>query len=220
MDRRKFLNTLSASAAASIAGAATLSAKADALEDAMEAGIEKRRAKPEHCFIEEGWPYDENDKRPYYQHYDPALPQMPKAPTLMDFYKLRFSTNHVTQSARLAQKNGSSEKVVLACLMHDIGLSIMGTDHGYWAAQLVRPYVDEEIAWAIEKHQALRFFPDKEVGYEYPERYFEYFGEDYVPEPYLKEEHDRAKNHKWYMSSREITINDLYSFDQSLMTCF
>jgi hypothetical protein len=216
MDRRKFLNTLSASAAASIAGAATLSAKADALEDAMEAGIEKRRAKPEHCFIEEGWPYDENDKRPYYQHYDPALPPMPKAPTLLDFYKLRFSTNHVTQSARLAQKNGSSEKVVLACLMHDIGLSIMGTDHGYWAAQLVRPYVDEEVAWAIEKHQALRFFPDKEVGYEYPERYFEYFGEDYVPEPYLKEEHDRAKNHKWYMSSREITINDLYSFDPDL----
>jgi hypothetical protein len=128
MDRRKFLNTLSASAAASIAGAATLSAKADALEDAMEAGIEKRRAKPEHCFIEEGWPYDENDKRPYYQHYDPALPPMPKAPTLLDFYKLRFSTNHVTQSARLAQKNGSSEKVVLACLMHDIGLSIMGTN--------------------------------------------------------------------------------------------
>lgn len=216
MDRRRFLNTLSASAAASIAGAATLSAKADALEDAMEAGLEKRRAKPGHCFIGEEWPYDPDDKRPYYQHHEPALAQMPAAPTLMDFFKLRFSTNHLTQSARLAQKNGSSEKVVLACLLHDIGLSIMGTDHGYWAAQLIRPYVDEEIAWAIEKHQALRFFPDKEVGYEYPERYLEYFGEDYVPEPYLQQEHDRAKKHKWYMSSREITINDLYAFDPNV----
>ena len=216
MDRRTFLNTLSASAAATIATAPTLSAKADALEDAMEASIEKRRAKPGHCFIGEERPYSRDDKRPYYQHDEPLLPKMPAAPTLMDFYKHRFSTNHVTQSARLAQKNGSSEKVILACLMHDIGLSIMGTDHGYWAAQLVRPYVDEEIAWAIEKHQALRFFPDREVGYEYPERYIEYFGADYVPEPYLKEEHDRAKNHKWYMSAREITINDLYSFDPDL----
>jgi len=216
MDRRKFLNTMSATAAAGIAGATTLSAKADALEEAMEASLGKRRAKPGHCFIGEERPRNRDDKRPYLQHNEPALPEMPAAPTLMDFYRYRFSTNHVTQSARLAQKNGSSEKVVLACLMHDIGLSIMGTDHGYWAAQLVRPYVDEEIAWAIEKHQALRFFPDPDVGYEYPERYIEYFGADYVPEPYLKQEHDRAKKHKWYMSSREITINDLYAFDPDL----
>ena len=77
-------------------------------------------------------------------------------------------------------------------------------------------YVDEEVSWAIEKHQALRFFADLEVGYEYPVRYLEYFGEDYVPEPYLKEEHDRAKNHKWYMTSREITIHDVYAFDPDL----
>lgn len=218
MDRRKFLNNLSVTAAASIAGAATLTAKADALEDAMEASLDDKykRAKPGHCFVDGRPERDPNDKRPYYQHNEPLLPAMPKAPTLMDFYKLRFSTNHVTQSARLAKINGSSEKVVLACLLHDVGLSIMGTDHGYWAAQLVRPYVDEEVSWAIEKHQALRFFADKEVGYEYPERYIEYFGEDYVPEPYLQKEHDEAKKHKWYMSSREVTINDLYSFDRNL----
>jgi hypothetical protein len=216
MDRRKFLNNLSVAAAASIASATTLSAKADALEEAMEESLDKFRAKPSHCFVDGRPKRDPDDKRPYLQHNEPLLPKMPKAPTLMDFYKLRFPTNHVTQSARLAQKNGSSEKVILACLMHDIGLNIMGTDHGYWAAQLVRPYVDDEVSWAIEKHQALRFFPDKEAGYEYPVRYIEYFGEDYVPEPYLKEEHDRAKNHKWYMSSREITINDIYAFDPDL----
>ena len=73
-----------------------------------------------------------------------------------------------------------------------------------------------EVAWAIEKHQALRFFPDLEVGYEYPTRYIEYFGEDYVPEPYLKKEHDRAKKHKFYMSSREIMMHDVYAFDPYL----
>ena len=216
MDRRKFLNSLSAASVASIAGATTLSGKADALEEAMEQHIEKRRLKPSHCFIGEDRPFDPDPNRPFLQHDEPALPKMPKAPTLMDFYLLRFPTNHVTQSARLAQKNGSSEKVVFACLLHDIGLNIMGTDHGYWAAQLVRPYVDEEVAWAIEKHQALRFFPDKEVGYEYPEAYIRYFGEDYRPEPYLKKEHDEAKKHKWYMSSREITMNDVYAFDPNV----
>jgi hypothetical protein len=78
---------------------------------------------------------------------------------------------------------------------------------------MVRPYVDEEIAWAIEEHQALRFFPDEAVGYEYPEAYIRYFGADYKPEPYIVQEYQRARNHKWYMTSREITINDLYSFE-------
>ena len=45
MDRRKFLNNLSVAAAASIAGASTLSAKADALEDEMARQLEKRRGK-------------------------------------------------------------------------------------------------------------------------------------------------------------------------------
>ena len=218
MDRRKFLNNLSVTAVASIAGATTLSAKADALEDALEDSLEEKfRIKPSHCYIDTGRPKRAaDDKRPYYQHDEPLLSKMPKAPTLMDFYLQRFPTNHVTQSARLALKRGSDEKVVLACLLHDIGLNIMGTDHGYWAAQLVRPYVDEAVSWAIEKHQALRFFADHEVGYEYPVRYLEYFGEDYVPEPYLKEEHDRAKNHKWYMTAREITIHDVYAFDADL----
>lgn len=217
MDRRKFLNTVSISAAAGIAGATTFSGKADALEEAMEDALEpKRRAKPGFCTIGEERVRNPDDNRPYYQHNDPALAVMPKAPTLMDFYKLRISTNHVTQSARLALKNGSSEKVVMACLLHDIGLNIRGTDHGYWCAQLVRPYVDEEISWAIEKHQALRFMPDPEVGYEYPEAYIRLFGADYQPEDYIVEEAKKAREHKWYMSSREITINDIYAFDPDL----
>ena len=45
---------------------------------------------------------------------------------------------HLLQSARLAQKNGASEKIVLACLIHDIGnIGFIRADHGYWAAQLI-----------------------------------------------------------------------------------
>lgn len=216
MDRRKFLNSMSAAAAASIAAAPTLTAKADALEDAMESDIEYRRSRPKPCRIDAPPLYSRDDDRPFLQHNEPALPKMPDNPTLMDFFKLRFSLNHVTQSARLAQKNGSSEAVVLACLLHDTGLNLLSTDHGYWAAQMYAPYVSEEIAWAIENHQALRFFPDPDYDYEYPQAYIEYFGEDYRPEPYLKQAHDAARNHKWYETSRLITINDLYSFDPNV----
>lgn len=147
---------------------------------------------------------------------DPALPKMPKAPTLFDFYRLRFgpAASHLLQSANLALKAGVEEKGVLACLLHDISMvGLFQTDHGYWGAQLIAPYVDEEIAWAVRYHEALRFFPDPEAGYAYPQAYVDLFGEDYEPEPYLRADYEYARKHKWYGMARMITINDIYSFD-------
>jgi hypothetical protein len=80
----------------------------------------------------------------------------------------------------------------------------------------VEPYVDEEVSWAIRHHQVLRFFADESVGYTYPESYIRLFGPDYTPEPYIQEAYQYARNHKWYMSSRLITVNDLYSFDPAV----
>jgi len=151
---------------------------------------------------------------------NPALPRMPKAPTLLDFFRLRFGKityNHLLQSARRAQKAGESEKVVMACLLHDISNGcLIRTDHAYWSAQIVAPYVDEEVAWAIEKHQALRFYPDESVGYGYPEAYVKFYGPDYVVPEYLQREYRAAKDHPWYLTSRIITINDVYSFEANV----
>jgi hypothetical protein len=146
---------------------------------------------------------------------DPRLPKMPEKPTLIDFFKLRFaSTNHLLQSATHALKAGLDEKVVLACLLHDIGVvSFIRCDHGYWGAQLIEPYVDEEVSWSVRVHQALRFFPDESVGYKYPDLYVKFFGADYKPEPYIQEEYQRARDHKYYMTARLICVNDIYSFD-------
>src|SRR5262245_35915633 len=146
---------------------------------------------------------------------DPRLPKMPDKPTLLDYFKNRFaSTNHLLQSGALAIKNGHNEKVVLACLLHDIAVvSFIRCDHGYWGAQMIEPYVGEEVSWAVKMHQALRFFPDQSVGYGYPEMYVKLFGPDYKPEPYIVADYERARNHKWYMTSRLVTINDIYSFD-------
>jgi HD domain len=160
--------------------------------------------------------YRPPDKGKYYMMGDdPRLPKMPKQPTLFDFFKYRFGPSaHLCQSARLAQKRGEKEKIVLACLLHDIANSgFIRGDHGYWSAQLVEPYVDPEVSWAIRYHQALRFFPDESVGYEYPKQYIKLFGPDYVPESYIQRDYREAREHKWYMSARLITINDLYAFD-------
>jgi hypothetical protein len=149
---------------------------------------------------------------------DPRLPQMPEKPTLMDFFRCRFAEGrgyqHLLQSANLAQKNGLPEKMVLACLLHDLGVvGFIRSDHGYWGAQMLEPYVDEEVSWAIRMHQALRFYPDESVGYAYPEQYIRMLGADYKPDAFIEEEYRRAKNHRWYMSARMIVLNDLYSFD-------
>ena len=147
---------------------------------------------------------------------DSRLPKMPAKPTLIDFFKLRLSgsSNHLLQSAALARKAGHNEKVVLACLLHDVAVAgFIRCDHGYWGAQLIEPYVDEEVSWSIRMHQALRFFPDESVDYKYPDAYLKYFGPDYEPEPYIVEEYKRARNHKHYMTARLICVNDIYSFD-------
>ena len=146
---------------------------------------------------------------------DPRLPAMPQQPTLMDFFKYRFGpAAHLLQSAALARKAGHNEKVIMACLLHDIAVvSFIRCDHGYWGAQMIEPYVDEEISWAVRTHQALRFFADESVGYQYPETYVKWFGPDYRPEPYIVDEYERARNHKHYMTARLICLNDLYSFD-------
>jgi hypothetical protein len=159
-----------------------------------------------------------DDGRLYMMGHDPRLPKMPDRPTLLDFFRLRFGpSTHLMQSARLAMKNGVDEKIVLACLLHDIAIAgFIRSDHGYWGAQLLEPYVDEEVAWGIRYHQALRFFPDESVGYRYPELYLKLFGPDYVPEPHIQEAYRYARNHKWYMTSRLITVNDLYAFDPTV----
>jgi hypothetical protein len=151
---------------------------------------------------------------------NPALAAMPKRPLLMDFFRLRFTAftrNHLLQSALLALRAGHDEKVVLACLLHDIANgALIRVDHGYWGAQLIEPYVSEEVSWAVRYHQALRFFPDEAVGYDYPQAYREFFGPEYQPSEYVRQAYEYARQHRWYMTSRLITLNDAYAFDPAV----
>ena len=142
------------------------------------------------------------------------LAPMSAKPTLVEFYEKRFApANHVLQSATRAMKTGMSEEIILACLLHDVVLNLVKVDHGWWGAQMLEPYVPERTSWAIRYHQALRFYPDPANGYEYPELYTRIFGKDYTPQPHIKAAYDYARNHKWYLDARMVTVNDLYAFD-------
>jgi hypothetical protein len=200
-----------------------MSERADALEERMMHELECIVTKSVFCNLTDGKVAMEggnellarNPGKVMLMGPDPRLPAMPEKPTLVDYFRCRFaSTSHLLQSATHALKGGHPEKVVLACLLHDIAIvSFIRCDHGYWGAQMIEPYVDEEVAWAVKMHQVLRFFPDETVGYAYPDMYVKLFGAGYRPEPHIVADYERARNHKWYMTARLITMNDIYSFD-------
>src|SRR5215510_8835199 len=123
-------------------------------------------------------------------------PPLPARPTLIDLFRLRLQLPrhglpfppgpHCVQSASQALAAGADEEVVLACLLHDVGMAVMRPDHGWVGAQLIEPYVPERVTWAVRYHQALRFYADPDVGYEYPALYVEMFGRDYRPPAYIE----------------------------------
>ncbi|MFD5558647.1 HD domain-containing protein [Streptomyces sp. NPDC127068] len=153
---------------------------------------------------------------------NPALPSLPEKPTLADFFRRRlaldsYTTRHMMESARKAREQGADDKVVLACLLHDISIAgLLRSHHGHWGAQMVEPYVDEEVAWAIRQHEVLRYFPDESVGYGYPEAYRDFFGAEYQPPAHTRAAYAKARRHRWYMSARMVTINDVYTFDSEV----
>ena len=212
---------LTSAAGLTFTASMSLSERADALEERMIETLEQHkrtRIRSAVCNYANDVGPSPMEAGLLQQGHNPALPRMPDKPTLFDFFRLRFgSATHLLQSAKVARDAGMDDETVLACLLHDISvIGLMGPDHGYWAAQMLEPYVPERVSWAIRHHQALRFFPDPAMGYEYPEAYVKFFGADFRPEPYIVEAERRARKHKWYATSKQICINDFYAFDPDM----
>ena len=231
IDRRALISSLGGAAAVA---AMSHEARADAMEDALHASMQPEAMHAEPEGMENVPPPTvaqldaEITTRSYrrgvgglFLNTKPGgkvehLKPLPAAPTLIDFYVDRFRTNqHCLQSANKAMRSGADEEVILACFLHDTVQALIRTDHGWWGAQLYAPYVPERTAFAIHYHQALRFYPDKEAGYVYPDLYRHTFGVDYVPPPHIEAAYKYARNHKWYGAARMVTVCDLYAFDHS-----
>ena len=60
---------------------------------------------------------------------------------------------HALQTATLAEKSGADQDVVVAALCHDIGKLISVFNHPGIAAEILKPYVRDEVYWMIKAHQ-------------------------------------------------------------------
>src|SRR3954466_12138535 len=67
-----------------------------------------------------------------------------------------FATDQLThclQTATLAERGGADDEVVVAALCHDIGKAVSVPNHPRIAAEILRPYVRDEVYKMILVHQ-------------------------------------------------------------------
>jgi predicted HD phosphohydrolase len=60
---------------------------------------------------------------------------------------------HCLQTATRAERDGADTEVVVASLCHDIGKAISVPNHPAIAAEILKPYVRDEVYWMIRAHQ-------------------------------------------------------------------
>jgi predicted HD phosphohydrolase len=67
-----------------------------------------------------------------------------------------FATDQLThclQTATRAERAGADEEMVLASLCHDVGKAVSVPNHPRIAAEILRPYVRDEVYHVIRTHQ-------------------------------------------------------------------
>ncbi len=60
---------------------------------------------------------------------------------------------HSLQTATRAERAGADDEMVVAALCHDIGKAISVPNHPRISAEILRPYVSDEVHWVIQVHQ-------------------------------------------------------------------
>ena len=70
---------------------------------------------------------------------------------------------HSLQAATRAYKNGESEEMVGATLLHDIGDDLAPMNHSQYAASILRPYVSERTYWIIPVSYTHLTLPTKRI---------------------------------------------------------
>jgi|TARA_B100001750_G_C15510934_1_gene603598 predicted HD phosphohydrolase len=103
---------------------------------------------------------------------------------------------HSLQTATRALKDKSSDEMVVAALLHDIGDELAPNNHSEFAAAVLKPYVSEKTTWIIEKHGIFQMY-----------YYAHHLG-------YNKNEREKFKGHKYYKDTIDFCENwDQKSFD-------
>ncbi len=113
-----------------------------------------------------------------------------------------FSTDQLThclQTATLAEQAGADDEIVVAALCHDVGKAISVPNHPRIAAEILRPYVRDEVYRMILVHQDFQ-----------GRHYYAHFGGD----PDAREQHrDTLTDDEFALAERFADEWDQMAFD-------
>jgi predicted HD phosphohydrolase len=101
----------------------------------------------------------------------------------LEAIEVGFAANQLTHSlmaGTLARRAGASDEEVVAALCHDIGKLFSIPNHGPIAAEMLKPYVSDDVYHAVYHHQAFQ-----------GRYYFEHLGLD-------PETRERFRAESWY----------------------
>ena len=87
---------------------------------------------------------------------------------------------HSLQTATLAERAGADDELVVAALCHDIGKAVSVANHPRISAEILRPYVSDDVHWMIQVHQDFQ-----------GRHYYEHLGLD-------KNARDKYRGGEWY----------------------
>jgi len=65
---------------------------------------------------------------------------------------------HGLQAATRARREGSDIDWVVGALLHDIGDGLAPQNHDRFAAEILRPFVREEVTWVVEHHGIFQMY--------------------------------------------------------------
>lgn len=115
-----------------------------------------------------------------------------------------FATDQLThclQTATRAEESGADTEVIVASLCHDIGKAISVPNHPAIAAEILKPYVREEVYFMITAHQDFQ-----------GRHYYAHFGKD-------TNARDRYAGNGWYSLAEQFADEwDQTSFDPDYPT--
>ncbi len=113
-----------------------------------------------------------------------------------------FATDQLThclQTATLAERAGADDEVVVAALCHDIGKAVSVPNHPRIAAEILRPYVRDEVYKMILVHQDFQ-----------GRHYYQHFGGD----PNAREQHrDELTSDEFALAEKFADEWDQLAFD-------
>jgi predicted HD phosphohydrolase len=138
--------------------------------------------------------------REHGQHQMTAAPrQIMEGLQRLEAIEVGFAANQLTHSlmtATLARRSGASDEEVVAALCHDLGKLFSIPNHGPIAAEMLKPYVRQDIYHAIYWHQEFQ-----------GRYYFEHLGKD-------PEGRERFRNESWYGFAEKLVDDwDAPAFD-------